>query len=401
VDRTQFFLERIYKMTAIPITMVDCHNDILLFSRGYSEKSNPLQYCLQLKKRLCEKVSLENPIALDVDEEQYVYGICADLIGNIIIFGPTSESKVNTDQLDKYRHKLGILDTDFFVKQRNLNELCATVATIASFIWEKSITEIDVLAQEFEQGESDDNFKENNRVKYRPEFFDYEENRFTYSDELNYMDAIKRGDPESVKQSASHRLESFKKSNVGKQLAQKATKQNEYMAVSAIVLASRAAIEGGLDTYNAYLISEHYMQRLELISGMNDIYKLIYDMTIRFAELVRENNISKSNWSYVEQCKNFIDKHLNKQFTIDEVADEIAVNKTYLSRKFSEETGIGIQKYAQKKRIEAAKNMLEATDFKLATIANYFCFTSQSHFGRVFKEFTGITPQAYRNQNKN
>jgi len=44
--------------------------------------------------------------------------------------------------------------------------------------------------------------------------------------------------------------------------------------------------------------------------------------------------------------------------------------------------------------------MLRFSDTDLPSISSYFCFTSQSHFGQIFKQFKGVTPQNYRNKEK-
>jgi len=91
---------------------------------------------------------------------------------------------------------------------------------------------------------------------------------------------------------------------------------------------------------------------------------------------------------------------LNKHFTVDDVANEVGVNKFYLMKRFSELEGMGIQQYAQLKRVEAAANMLKFSNEPISVIAEYMCFSSQSHFGKVFKKYKGLTPQSYRNKNK-
>ena len=48
----------------------------------------------------------------------------------------------------------------------------------------------------------------------------------------------------------------------------------------------------------------------------------------------------------------------------------------------------------------AAQNMLKYSDQTISAVSSYFCFDSQSHFGSVFKNITGITPSEYRTRNK-
>ena len=121
---------------------------------------------------------------------------------------------------------------------------------------------------------------------------------------------------------------------------------------------------------------------------------------ISYAERVRQQRREHSSLSYVEACKNFIAAHLNTDFTLDDIAEKIGFNKAYLSRRFKEAEGIGIQQYTRKKRVEAAANMLKFTDESIFTISDYLCFASQSHFGKVFKDHLGMTPQKYRDTNK-
>lgn len=52
-----------------------------------------------------------------------------------------------------------------------------------------------------------------------------------------------------------------------------------------------------------------------------------------------------------------------------------------------------IAAYIEKKRIEAAKNMLDFSEYTYSQIANILAFSSQSHFSRVFKKNTGYSPK--------
>ena len=221
--------------------------------------------------------------------------------------------------------------------------------------------------------------------------------RFNYSAEMLFVKNVKEGNPDALREAGQ--TVSIEEFSVGK-LAKKSLKLHEYLACSIIVLASRAAIDGGIDPLTSYLKSDLYFQRLENCADIKAIYSLVFEVAIDYAELVSDYLIQKSHRSYVEQCKHFIRKRINKPFSNDEVAKELSISKHYLSRLFAEEVGMGIQQYAVRERLEAAKNMLKFSDQEISTIAMYLCFASQSYFGKLFKKHTGYTPKQFRDKYK-
>ena len=56
--------------------------------------------------------------------------------------------------------------------------------------------------------------------------------------------------------------------------------------------------------------------------------------------------------------------------------------------------------YTRRKRIQAARSMLKYSDLSISAIAQYLCFHSLSYFGSIFKEYTGMSPRQYREQEK-
>ena len=399
MEKVFFVLERIYKMSRIPLRYLDASSEMVLFSMGYETKDDPLHCDEALRKHIIGNAA--TPMPSLVFEDNFVYGICCDSMEQPIVFGPIASSAIEERHILKYKKQHDISSESFFIKRRTLDEICSALALLQFSITGAYVSETDILTNKADgKNRSDiDESDKNTLLSYEFKHAEEEAQRYNFSEELSFVRHIREGDPEGVKKSAQARIGKFTELSVGK-LAEQSLKQNEYMVCSAIIIASRAAIEGGLDSLTSYLMSDLYLQQLEKCADIGAMYKLITGMAIAYAERVREKKSEHSGLSYVEQCKKYISMHLNRLFSLDDIASEIGVNKSHLSRRFSEEVGVGIQQYAQIKRIEAATNMLKYSDESVLAISNYLCFSSQSHFGKVFKVQIGTTPQKYREKNK-
>jgi AraC family transcriptional regulator len=92
---------------------------------------------------------------------------------------------------------------------------------------------------------------------------------------------------------------------------------------------------------------------------------------------------------------------LNEEFaenlTSEDLAIEAGVHPVHLAsvfRRFYKET---IGEYVQRRRVAHASTLLLSREMSLADIAYSSGFSDQSHFNRVFKRITGLTPGAFRN----
>ena len=217
-----------------------------------------------------------------------------------------------------------------------------------------------------------------------------------YEHDRMYLQRIRTGDVEAI---LAYRSAREGRMYPGR-LAEDPLKHREYTVCGAIALATYAAIDGGLDPGDAYALSELYLRRLALCKDSAGMRQLCDEMELLFAQQVQQVHLERSNASYVEKCKRFIDQHLGMPFTLDDISTALGVNKSYLSRRFAEEAGMRIMEYARTKRIEAAASMLKYSDKTIATISAYFCFPTQSHFGKWFKEMKGLTPLKYRTANQ-
>jgi len=82
--------------------------------------------------------------------------------------------------------------------------------------------------------------------------------------------------------------------------------------------------------------------------------------------------------------------------TIDAVARNVGISPRHFKRRFKSATGALPLKYLQQIRIDAAKEKLETTRATIEEITWAVGYSDVSSFCRLFKQYTEISPSAYR-----
>ncbi len=83
------------------------------------------------------------------------------------------------------------------------------------------------------------------------------------------------------------------------------------------------------------------------------------------------------------------------------VACQLGVSGRSLRRKFKRLAGMTTGEFLARCRIERAQQRLLESDAKVAYVALELDFTNEFHFSRRFKQFTGLSPKAYRESHRN
>ena len=100
----------------------------------------------------------------------------------------------------------------------------------------------------------------------------------------------------------------------------------------------------------------------------------------------------------MDQCKDYIFKHLHEKIRIQDIADELFLNANYLSEIFRQYEGLTITEFILQEKVGLTKNLLSYSPYSYSEIAAYLGFSSQSHLGKIFKKHTGMTLKQYRDQ---
>ena len=179
-------------------------------------------------------------------------------------------------------------------------------------------------------------------------------------------------------------------------IAAEQLRQMKNTFIVSATLASRAAIRGGLSVEEAFSLSDAYIQKCELVNSPDQITNLQYHMVLEFTQRVERIRLGKQPSKLVTDVANYIQRHLSQPITAEAIAKELYLSRPYLSRKFIAEAGESLTDFILKEKISEAKRLLRYSDKSLTAIGNFLAFSSQGHFSRVFKRYTGLTPGEYR-----
>lgn len=98
----------------------------------------------------------------------------------------------------------------------------------------------------------------------------------------------------------------------------------------------------------------------------------------------------------VAETRDFLHAHFRNEIGLGQASEAVGVHPVYLARVFRKQYRCSVGEYVRRLRIEFAGRELASSDTPLAQVAQAAGFFDQSHFSRVFKLATGMTPAAYR-----
>lgn len=97
------------------------------------------------------------------------------------------------------------------------------------------------------------------------------------------------------------------------------------------------------------------------------------------------------------RAKSLLETQIEAIPSIKSIAATLGLSTTHFYRVFREHTGLSPYQYHLQLRIERAKQMLRGTSLSIKEIANALAFESPFHFSNAFKRKTGMSPSQWRN----
>lgn len=143
----------------------------------------------------------------------------------------------------------------------------------------------------------------------------------------------------------------------------------------------------------------------DLINSLEELELTDFYITVLFQrmliEMVRCHKKSEttSGLLYIKQAINYLRTHYQEEIRIEDVANHIELNKSYLQTLFKQHLGTNIISYLNNYRMEQAVFLLRNSNLSVTDIAFTVGYNSRQHFGHIFKLAYGMSPKNYRNLN--
>lgn len=106
---------------------------------------------------------------------------------------------------------------------------------------------------------------------------------------------------------------------------------------------------------------------------------------------------ASTNYSkYMTAAINYIRDHFSEQLTLEQVAQELNISRSYLALIFKKETSLTFSIWLRKYRIGKAKELLKNTNMSQDDICTEVGIYDSSYLCRLFKEYEHLSPDEYR-----
>jgi len=131
----------------------------------------------------------------------------------------------------------------------------------------------------------------------------------------------------------------------------------------------------------------------KVLQALQEDYRILAESVIVNKQKMG-NDLISNILEYIHQ------QYSSSEISLSTIADKFNITPQYLSAIFKEKTGQNISDYIQNLRMNRAKELLLSTDYPVSQIAKMIGYTEVSGFTKAFKKFEGVSPNKFRELNK-
>lgn len=127
---------------------------------------------------------------------------------------------------------------------------------------------------------------------------------------------------------------------------------------------------------------------------LKKLYDLMYDLVQSFPSDYPEKNLQLS--SSLQEAIIFINQHYSEKITVEDIAKDVNISRSYLYKLFLKEIFQTPQSYLINLRLFKATVLLKSTSQTIKEVAHQVGYSDPFVFSHAFKKYYGISPTLYR-----
>jgi AraC-like DNA-binding protein/quercetin dioxygenase-like cupin family protein len=159
------------------------------------------------------------------------------------------------------------------------------------------------------------------------------------------------------------------------------------------VLAQSAGFRGGLLVHLAHRLYGEFRLR-------DEVSRLAIESLALGVLAEASRRIARSDEraipAWLQRARVLVEQHFAENLSLTAVAGRVGVHPVHLARMFRRCYRTTFAGYVRQLRVDFARRELAGSAASLSDIAVAAGFCDQSHFSRLFKRYTGVSPAEYR-----
>lgn len=169
----------------------------------------------------------------------------------------------------------------------------------------------------------------------------------------------------------------------------------QFLAMEMITVFGTFLIENNLDLNEIWGNDENYIELIKRHETLSSLRHFIIEFLQKTILLINKRNTKMSN--IVVKAKEYIEHHYsNEDLSLDEIAEHIGVNSSYLSSLFKKEFKTNIIEYITKIRLTKAKELMDQNiHIPFSKVSELVGYSEPYYFSKCFKKRFGVTPTQY------
>ena len=137
------------------------------------------------------------------------------------------------------------------------------------------------------------------------------------------------------------------------------------------------------------------MESIYQAGSIDKIRSIVENTVLKISNIISEQETTSRNTT-ITRIKELVENEYQKPLSMKYIAEKVYINHVYLGQLFKKETGMSLNDYINKVRINKAKKLLRNSNSMIYQIAEQVGFSDSQYFSLVFKKLVGLSPKQYK-----